>query len=251
LRPLGSRPAVAETPALTELQRMTGRGASLPLPVRAPFERLFNTSFAEVEVFTDAAATAATRAAGAAAMTLGRRIFFAPNRFEPDRPEGSALLAHELTHVVQQRASPTRMALKSLGTVAPPEASAAEQQAEQTETRVLDLHRRNAFPSQPLVLSRAIAHSSAEPSSSGASAGASALPGDNYLGGANPTGSALGTSDSPALGRVVGPTEEPAGIPQEPAGGVAPADVEGLASRVYEMLKDRLTTERERRGRWF
>ena len=244
LQPIAPAASAEQAPILGELQRLTGRGAALPLPVRAPFERIFNTSFSDVEIHTDSTATAATGAAGAAAMTYGRHILFAPGRYQPDQAEGSALLAHELTHVVQQRASPARMALKSLGTVAPPEASAVEQQAEHTEARVLDLHHRNAFPAQPLVLSRALADT--------ASATSTTQTGDNYLGDGTPSGPALGTADSPALGRLTA-VESPKTdvVPQETAGGIGPSEVENLANRVYELLKDRLTTERERRGRWF
>jgi hypothetical protein len=114
----------AEARRLAARRAEASRGEPLPLLMRAPFEHLFRTSFGEVTVHTDEAAGEATESVGAAAMTIGPRIFFAPGRFRPAEPEGDALLAHELTHVVQQRTGPLQMALKSVdGAATLPEAA--------------------------------------------------------------------------------------------------------------------------------
>jgi hypothetical protein len=265
LTPVASimQPPPLRTAEMVARQRAEGSGGDpLPLPVRAPFERLFNTSFADVAVYTDSAAAEATSAAGAAALTIGPRIFFAPGRFQPEEPEGSALLAHELTHVVQQRTDPLRMALKSLGSVVAPEASAAESEAEATEAQVRDLHRGGAFPAQPLTLARAV--------TPGSNAAVASDPASDFLGGTSISGPALGTSDAPALARVTradSPPEERssatpgetgalgeaapgANTPQDPFGAVPAASVNLLADRVYDLIKRRLLTEKERVGRW-
>ena len=55
---------------------------------------------------TDEHADALARAVSARAFTTGPDIFFARGEYRPATTTGDALLAHELTHVVQQRGSP-------------------------------------------------------------------------------------------------------------------------------------------------
>ena len=56
-------------------------------------------------IHTDALSAAAAGAIDAAAYTVGSHIFFATGRFRPGSRDGDRLLAHELTHVVQQSAA--------------------------------------------------------------------------------------------------------------------------------------------------
>lgn len=63
--------------------------------------------FSRVRIHSDHAAASAARGLGAAAFTLGADIFFNFGEFEPTRPTGRGLLAHELTHVVQQHSANT------------------------------------------------------------------------------------------------------------------------------------------------
>lgn len=58
--------------------------------------------FSHVQVHTDGAAADAATALGAEAFALGQDVFFGQGKYNPDSPSGKALLAHELTHVVQQ-----------------------------------------------------------------------------------------------------------------------------------------------------
>jgi Domain of unknown function (DUF4157) len=75
-------------------------GKSLPLPIQRKFETAFGTSFADVSIHEGDQA----RAIGAHAFTRGSEIHFAPGQYNPSSSQGQALLGHELTHVVQQRA---------------------------------------------------------------------------------------------------------------------------------------------------
>ncbi|HET7269600.1 MAG TPA: DUF4157 domain-containing protein [Rubrobacter sp.] len=59
--------------------------------------------FGQVRVHTDARAAESARALGAEAFTFGRHIVFGAGRYEPSTGAGRHLLAHELTHYVQQR----------------------------------------------------------------------------------------------------------------------------------------------------
>lgn len=80
-----------------------GGGQALPAQLRNFFEPRFGRSFADVRIHDGAAAGARARDINARAFTYGRNIVFGPGRYNPDTVAGKHLLAHELTHVVQQR----------------------------------------------------------------------------------------------------------------------------------------------------
>jgi hypothetical protein len=61
-----------------------------------------------VRIHADARAAEAARAVRARAFTWGRNVVFAPGEYAPGTPRGRRLLAHELTHVVQQGRAPRR-----------------------------------------------------------------------------------------------------------------------------------------------
>jgi hypothetical protein len=69
-------------------------------------EPRFGHDFSQVRIHTDARADAAAAAVGAVAFTAGRDIVFRSGEYAPETREGSHLLAHELTHVVQQATVP-------------------------------------------------------------------------------------------------------------------------------------------------
>lgn len=81
-------------------------GSSMPLePVlRQDMEQRFGHDFSRVRVHTDAAAEQSARDVNANAYTVGHHIVFDAGRFAPGTHDGRRLLAHELTHVIQQRA---------------------------------------------------------------------------------------------------------------------------------------------------
>ena len=82
-------------------------GASLPADTRRQMERNMGYDFTRVQIHTDASAAEAANAVQARAFTKGRHIVFDRGQYAPDTREGKRLLAHELTHVVQQgQASP-------------------------------------------------------------------------------------------------------------------------------------------------
>ncbi|MGP6159676.1 MAG: DUF4157 domain-containing protein [Vulcanimicrobiaceae bacterium] len=79
-----------------------GGGRALPNPLRRDMERRFQADFSGVRVHADAAASASARALNAHAYTIGNDIVFGPGRFATETGAGRRLVAHELTHVVQQ-----------------------------------------------------------------------------------------------------------------------------------------------------
>src|SRR6185503_3554264 len=69
---------------------------------RAFFEPRFGANFSQVRVHTDTQAARTASSINAKAFTIGRDIAFAAGQYAPHSGEGQRLLAHELTHVVQQ-----------------------------------------------------------------------------------------------------------------------------------------------------
>ena len=87
--------------SVTDVLKSPGR--SLDPETRAWAESRFRHSFAGVRVHTGPAAAASAREIGAAAYTVGRDVVFADGRYDGSTSEGRRLIAHELTHVIQQR----------------------------------------------------------------------------------------------------------------------------------------------------
>ncbi|MGH7469864.1 MAG: DUF4157 domain-containing protein, partial [Longimicrobiales bacterium] len=77
-------------------------GHPLDAQTRTFFEPRLGHDFGHVRIHTDAQANASARAVQAHAYTVGRDVVFGGGRFSPRSRKGQRLLAHELTHVVQQ-----------------------------------------------------------------------------------------------------------------------------------------------------
>jgi Domain of unknown function (DUF4157) len=87
---------------------VVGNGGGSPLDdgVRNDMEGRFGQSFSDVRVHTDAKASESAESVGANAYTVGNDIVFRSGHFDASSPVGQRTLAHELTHVVQQRSGP-------------------------------------------------------------------------------------------------------------------------------------------------
>lgn len=81
-------------------------GQPLNVAARNFFESRFNANFEQVRVHTDHQAIESARAIGARAYTFGNDIVFGAGEYQTHTEEGKRLLAHELTHVLQQQAQP-------------------------------------------------------------------------------------------------------------------------------------------------
>jgi hypothetical protein len=77
-------------------------GRPLDAALRQDMEQRFGHDFSRVRVHTGTAAEQSVQDISARAYTVGRDIVFGASRFAPGMHEGRRLLAHELTHVVQQ-----------------------------------------------------------------------------------------------------------------------------------------------------
>jgi hypothetical protein len=91
-----SQPPVAATSHSLSL------GDHLPGNARAYFEPRFGQDFSQVRVHTGKQASDSAKAINAKAYTMGKHIVFRAGEYAPETGEGRKLLAHELTHVVQQ-----------------------------------------------------------------------------------------------------------------------------------------------------
>ena len=97
---LGTRDDAAAPPIVHEVLRMPGQ--PLDASARAYMEPRLGHDFSQVRVHVDARAAESARAVGASAYTLSQHIVFGGGKFAPFTVKGQLLLAHELTHVVQQ-----------------------------------------------------------------------------------------------------------------------------------------------------
>ena len=84
-------------------------GRSMDRATRQNMEARFGTDFDHVRIHTDAAAGHSARDVQARAYTVGDQIVFGPGQYAPQSYEGRRLIAHELTHVIQQT-GPMRLA---------------------------------------------------------------------------------------------------------------------------------------------
>src|SRR5262249_41520320 len=84
------------------IQSARGNGSPLENNLRARMEEAFGASFTGVRVHTNPEADTLNRQLSARAFTIGQDIFFRHGEYSPGSAVGRGLLAHELTHVMQQ-----------------------------------------------------------------------------------------------------------------------------------------------------
>jgi outer membrane protein OmpA-like peptidoglycan-associated protein len=98
----GASPAVNTTPPIVH-NVLSSPGQPLDAGTRAFMEPRFGHDFSQVRVHTDARAVESARAVNALAYTVGRNVVFGAGQYAQGTDEGRRLMAHELTHVVQQK----------------------------------------------------------------------------------------------------------------------------------------------------
>ena len=107
---LQSKVNTSQTPAGTpdfesRIHTLKGGGQPLPKSVRAFFEPRFGHDFSQVRVHTDSKSSKSASALNARSFTVGQDVVFGPGQYAPETNQGRQLLAHELTHVVQQHST--------------------------------------------------------------------------------------------------------------------------------------------------
>ncbi len=112
-------------------------GSPLGADTRVAMESQFGEDFGDVRVHHDGAADASARSLDAQAYTVGSDIVFAQGAFDESSGSGQRTLAHELTHVVQQRSGPVDGTPIGDGIALSHPSDRFEQQAERTADRVM------------------------------------------------------------------------------------------------------------------
>ncbi|MDJ0718930.1 MAG: DUF4157 domain-containing protein [Prochloraceae cyanobacterium] len=85
------------------INQAKGTGQPLADQIRGPMEQAFGTDFSQVRIHTNLQSDQLNRSLQARAFTTGQNLFFRQGEYNPGSSRGRELLAHELTHVVQQR----------------------------------------------------------------------------------------------------------------------------------------------------
>jgi hypothetical protein len=86
----------------SSIQSARGSGQSLDSNLQAKMGQVMGADFSGVKVHTDSQSDQLNKSIQAKAFTTGQDVFFRQGAYEPNSPVGQELIAHELTHVVQQ-----------------------------------------------------------------------------------------------------------------------------------------------------
>jgi len=102
-----SEDSAGDTPVVDDalensIGSLAGCGQPLPASVRSFLEPRFGADFSAVRFHTDANAQSLARSVNAQAFTVGRDVVFGAGHYAPETDRGKRLLAHELTHTLQQ-----------------------------------------------------------------------------------------------------------------------------------------------------
>jgi hypothetical protein len=170
---------------------------------------------------------------GADAVTFGHDIYLRAGRFAPEQPEGLALLAHELTHVMQRGSSPARV-------VARPSEQGVQRWEKEAADVERDVHRSlmsapqgNGSPSPTFPADRALTYHLPP------AAARTVSPSKGE-------GLAKGFRAAPSASTPLRAAEDRPAAEGESGG--AEVDIAEVANQVYRVLQRRLLVERERLG---
>src|SRR5438128_3652802 len=115
----------------------SGGGSPLERDNRSFMESRLGADFSDVRVHTDGKATESARSVQAHAYTVGNDVVFQSDKYAPESDSGKRMLAHELTHVVQQRSGPVDGTPAAGGIQVSHPSDRFEQAAESTADRVM------------------------------------------------------------------------------------------------------------------
>jgi hypothetical protein len=94
------------------INQARGGGQAIADNIREPMEQAFGADFSGVKVHTDGQSDQLNRSIQARAFTTGQDVFFRSGEYNPGSRGGQELLAHELTHVVQQNGGAVQRSTK-------------------------------------------------------------------------------------------------------------------------------------------
>ena len=108
----GQTPEVSNEVEST-INNLRGGGQPLSFTDRSFFEPRFGQDFSKVRIHTNSQAAKMVRSINAHAFTLGHDVVFGAGQYSPKTSAGKKLVAHELTHVVQQKGRPQGLGISS------------------------------------------------------------------------------------------------------------------------------------------
>lgn len=137
-----------------QLNQSKGSGSTLSDNVRSEMESSFGVNFSQVKIHTNSSAIQMNKNIGAQAFTHGSDVYFNEGKYNPTSFQGKKLLAHELTHVVQQRGG-----AKSIQRQQAPEVSEQAQEDSRTLFHQADEAYRNEEYERAIMLFQQLLHS--------------------------------------------------------------------------------------------
>jgi hypothetical protein len=102
----GGGPGYVDHEIARAIDAQRGRGRELDADARGKLENAIGEDFSDVRIHDDAEAHELSKSVSAEAFTTGSDVFFQLGKYAPESSAGQKLLAHELTHVSQQRGAP-------------------------------------------------------------------------------------------------------------------------------------------------
>jgi hypothetical protein len=130
-----------------DIQRERGGGQALDSAARAQMEPALDADFSAVRVHTGSQADTLNRSLSARAFTTGQDIFFKQGEYSPGSSSGRELLAHELTHVVQQGGDRVKRKL-TVGAVDDSYEREADRTASQVMRSISEAAQRRSLPEE-------------------------------------------------------------------------------------------------------
>jgi hypothetical protein len=201
--------------------QMRGGGQPLPAGERTFFERRFGHDFSSIRIHADNHAAQTSRALNARAFTVGTDIAFDSGEYQPGTESGRHLLAHELTHTIQQTGGVATKRLQRK--------PSDEDKAPAPAGVSADGQNQAAEPEAPAA--QAPAASAAAPARAESPAPAPAAPASAEAAPAAPASSAAPAAPAPAAAPAAAPVLSGAGAESaaSPTGEAAPAVASGEA----------------------
>src|SRR5437899_11922209 len=139
-----------QEPSLVKDVVGSGGGSPLDRETRGFMESRLDADFSDVRIHTDTQASESARSVQAHAYTVGSDVVFQSGQYAPESDSGKRMLAHELTHVVQQRSGPVAGTPAEGGIKISHPSDRFEQAAESSAARVM-----SAQPAGPAAASPA------------------------------------------------------------------------------------------------
>jgi hypothetical protein len=139
-----------ETQGESPVKDVVGKGGGKPLDVetRSFMEPRIGADLEDVRVHDDGKASDSAKSVGAHAYTVGSDVVFQSGMYSPGNPTSQRMLAHELTHVVQQRSGPVAGTPQKGGINVSDPSDSFEQAAEANADKVMSMSSAPAGPAQ-------------------------------------------------------------------------------------------------------